>query len=691
MSTVPDQLEKLVAMLDRGLITREQFDAQRDQLLAGGEGGQAPVTAPPVVASDPSMRSSVGAYGLISLIGEGGMGAVYRGRHRSDTLAERQGGDVAIKVMHPQYARDPGYRDRFEREASLGLKLAHPGIVKVHDLVVDGGELALVMDHVDGRPLTESIGEAVGPIPWERAWPLVDRLLDAVAYAHAQGVVHRDIKPDNILLTADGTPWIIEFGIAKDLDASGTRTGTGMGTVEYMAPEQYTEAKAVDARADVYSLGMILYEMLAGRLPWEATAPQFEILEQKARRGLVSPRNFCSAIPPEVEAALAPALSATPEGRPPSAHALRDHLQSAWSFPAQPSGGPAAASPGVAPSPPPRVAAPAPAPPHPAPPRSGSAPTVLEPVGAIGAGSGGVPGAPNSAAIQHPQGVPDGVHARAYPEASSGRGSPKLFLVAAGLAAALALLPTSFWVEGGVAYWGYRFLEGNETLWNWNEGISRALRLLLAFSAVLLALLPLARRTAAWLLLVVAVAPPMANALWPRATLVVEDLGSGGDVTLPLVRFLAIPIYFFGNWIAIVMSGARSKGRLGSAEIALLVSGTLALFLYLCLDLVVMVRAEETLSNIVAFTISGFWCMGALAFVIPGRPMRTLAALWLVCEILLVSVHYAFWLDRWTIGSTDMPHIVGSASWALAAAVFFTVGRAWRASMPSAPPRPRTP
>jgi len=346
LSTIADELEKFASMLERGLITREQFEAQRDKLLAGDA---APVSGPapaPAQGSDPAMRSSVGAYQLISMIGEGGMGAVYRGRHRSETLAERQGGDVAIKVMHPQYARNTEYRARFEREASLGLKLDHPGIVKVHDLVVDGGELALVMDHVDGWPMTDAIGEVVGPIPWPKAWALFEKLLDAVSYAHDQGVVHRDLKPDNVLLTPDGSPRVIDFGIAKDLDASGTRTGTGMGTVEYMAPEQYADAKAVDARADIYSLGMILYEMLAGRLPWDATATQFQILEQKARKQLMSPSAFCREIPPEIVATLSPALSADPAERPASARAFASSLKAVMS--ARPMGTGGASSPPAA-------------------------------------------------------------------------------------------------------------------------------------------------------------------------------------------------------------------------------------------------------------------------------------------------------------------------------------------------------
>ena len=312
MPSVPDQLDKLIQMLKDGFITREQFEKQRDHLFADSE------ASPSASGSDPTMLTEVGAYRLLGLIGEGGMGAVYRGRHRSETMAERQGGDVAVKVMHAQYARNPDYRDRFEREAALGMKLDHPGIVKVHDLVVDGGNLALVMDYVEGRSLNDQIGEAVGTIPWEKAWPVFQKLLEAVGYAHDQGVVHRDIKPENILVTSDGRPLVIDFGIAKDLDASRTRTGTGMGTVEYMAPEQYTDAKAVGPQADIYSLGMILYEMLAGRLPWDADAPQFRILEQKANRELRSPSAFCSDIPQEIVAALSPGLSADPTVRPPT-------------------------------------------------------------------------------------------------------------------------------------------------------------------------------------------------------------------------------------------------------------------------------------------------------------------------------------------------------------------------------------
>ena len=325
MASVTEQLKDLVELRKEGVLTPKEFEEQKEILLTEAR-ARASQTS-----HDPTMLTEVGAYKLLGLIGEGGMGAVYRGRHRSEAMAERQCGDVAVKVIHPQYARNPDYRDRFEREAALGMKLDHPGIVKVHDLVVDGGNLALVMDFIEGQPLSESIGEVVGPIPWDRAWPLFQKLLAAVGYAHDEGVVHRDMKPENILVTPDGEPHVIDFGIAKDLDSSGTRTGTGMGTVEYMAPEQYTDAKAVDRRADVYSLGMILYEMLAGRLPWGADAPQFEILEQKARKQLMSPSAYCPVIPQAIVAALSPALSSDPDRRTATTAAFSSRLEGACS------------------------------------------------------------------------------------------------------------------------------------------------------------------------------------------------------------------------------------------------------------------------------------------------------------------------------------------------------------------------
>jgi len=305
-----EKVERLFALMEKGAITRQQYEQQRDLLLATTSG------PPPSATGDQSIPAQVGAYRILSPIGQGGMGAVYRGRHRSDIIADRQGGDVAIKVMHAQFARDPEFQARFEREASLGLKLDHPGIVKVHDLVMDAGTLALVMEHIEGRSLATVIGVEVGPIPWPRAWPMFEQLLEAVEYAHQWHVVHRDLKPDNVMVGPDGKLTILDFGIAKQAGVSGmTATGSGMGTVDYMAPEQHTDAKNVDERADVYALGMTLYEMLAGRLPWADEVDAIGVLHRKLSGDIPAPTEFYPDIPPEVVDAVMVALAAEPEGR----------------------------------------------------------------------------------------------------------------------------------------------------------------------------------------------------------------------------------------------------------------------------------------------------------------------------------------------------------------------------------------
>jgi len=332
LATVTDQLERLAALLERGHLTQAEFDQQKAALLATTSG-------PPPTGSDPSIPAQVGpaqvgAYRILSPIGQGGMGAVYLGRHRSDTIAERQGGDVAIKVMHTQFARNPDFQARFEREASLGLKLDHPGIVKVHDLVVDAGTLALVMEHVEGRSLADVIGKEVGPIPWSRAWPMFEQLLSAVEYAHGQGVIHRDLKPDNVIVGADGRLKILDFGIAKVVGGTGaTATGVGMGTVDYMAPEQHTDAKNVDERADVYALGMTLYEMLAGRLPWGDDLDAVGVLHRKLSGDIPPPTAFYPGIPTGVVGVVMGALASALERRTPSVLILGRLLAGAASTP----------------------------------------------------------------------------------------------------------------------------------------------------------------------------------------------------------------------------------------------------------------------------------------------------------------------------------------------------------------------
>lgn len=279
---VADQLAKLAELRDKGILSPTEFEQQKEILLARSGVG----------------ATSLGAYDIFELVGEGGMGKVFRGRHRTTAMSTRLGGDLAIKILHPQLAAQPGFAERFHLEAEALAALEHPNVVKIHDVVEDGSQKALVMEWVPGQPLSELIGQVMGPIPWERARSYVDPLLDAVQHAHSRKIIHRDLKPDNIRVTPDGAVKVLDFGIAKmgDDGPRRTKTGTGMGTVAYMAPEQYTHAGQVDERADIYAL----YEMVAGRLPWPEGVPEFTVLAQKQAGQIPPPTQFYPSIPPWV-------------------------------------------------------------------------------------------------------------------------------------------------------------------------------------------------------------------------------------------------------------------------------------------------------------------------------------------------------------------------------------------------------
>jgi serine/threonine-protein kinase len=316
--SIASELKELIGMLENGYITRAQFDVERDKLMSNSTSG-----------SQPGIGKSLGAYNILDEVGRGGMGVVYRARHRSSQIAMRQGGDVAVKVLHAQYSQDPTFQERFEREATLGLKLNHDGIVKVHDLIVaEGGRLALAMELVKGQELSNLIGKVRGPIPWREALAMFDGLLDAVSHAHREGVIHRDLKPDNIMVCEGGELKVLDFGIAKDEKSSGgTKDGTGMGTIDYMAPEQHRDASKVDARADIYALGMTLYEMVAGRLPWAPEAGEFDVMSAKMAGNLPPPTQFYPDIPPELVKVLVDALQVDVGSRCSSADAFRSALK----------------------------------------------------------------------------------------------------------------------------------------------------------------------------------------------------------------------------------------------------------------------------------------------------------------------------------------------------------------------------
>jgi eukaryotic-like serine/threonine-protein kinase len=231
--------------------------------VTGDEISVEPREAPSADAAqvdDPLIGSSVAHYRIVARLGGGGMGVVYRAR---DTRLER---DVALKFLPPHLGLDPRAKSRFMVEARAAAALDHPNICTVHEIGEAGdGRLFIAMACYDGRVLKDRIAE--GPLPPEEAVEIAIGIARGLAAAHARGIVHRDVKPANVMLTADGGVKLLDFGVAKLADVTITQSGVTPGTVAYMAPEQVRGENA-DARSDLWSLGVVLYEMLAGVRPF---------------------------------------------------------------------------------------------------------------------------------------------------------------------------------------------------------------------------------------------------------------------------------------------------------------------------------------------------------------------------------------------------------------------------------------
>ncbi|MGB9633149.1 MAG: protein kinase domain-containing protein, partial [Chloroflexaceae bacterium] len=252
-----------------------------------------------------------GRYALERLIGEGGMARVYAGR---DLRLNRR---VAIKIPHSHYLTDPDFLSRFRHEAQAAAMLTHPNIVDVYDVGQDGDVHYLVMEYVEGTNL-KAIITREAPLPIARAVDLAVQVALGLHAAHRAGLIHRDIKPQNIIVTPDGRAHISDFGVAKSpLSTALTETGVAFGTVDYLSPEQ-AQGRPATPLSDVYALGVVLYEMLTGRLPFTGDSA-LAVAMKHVTEPPVPLRQLVPAIPPGLEALVLQALAKDPAQRPASA------------------------------------------------------------------------------------------------------------------------------------------------------------------------------------------------------------------------------------------------------------------------------------------------------------------------------------------------------------------------------------
>ncbi|WP_217242993.1 protein kinase [Streptomyces sp. AC555_RSS877] len=282
-----------------------------------------------------------GRYQLRDLLGEGGMASVHLAY---DAVLDRQ---VAVKTLHTELGREQAFRERFRREAQAVAKLTHTNIVSVFDTgedELDGTTMPyIVMEYVEGQPLGSVLGADVrqyGAMPADKALKITADVLAALEISHEMGLVHRDIKPGNVMMTKRGVVKVMDFGIARAMQSgvtSMTQTGMVVGTPQYLSPEQAL-GRGVDARSDLYSVGIMLFQLVTGRLPFDADSP-LAIAYAHVQEEPVAPSSINRALPPAVDALIARALKKNPNERFPSAEVMRDEcLRVAASFqPAAPS------------------------------------------------------------------------------------------------------------------------------------------------------------------------------------------------------------------------------------------------------------------------------------------------------------------------------------------------------------------
>ncbi len=264
------------------------------------------------------MLKKIGHYQIIKELERGGMSTVYLAR---DQFSGRQ---VAVKLLPPQFTHDPRLRTRFKREAKAIAALEHAYIVPVYDFGEEDGLPYIVMRYMPGGTLADWITGK--PMPLEEAVPIIRRLADALDTAHRRGIIHRDLKPRNVLFDDEGQAFLSDFGLAKLSDGSATVSSMGMfGTPAYMSPEQAAGDKKIDSRSDVYSLGLVLYEMLCGQRPFNAETP-LGLMLKHVNEPVPALDVTRLNLPPKINEVLVVVLAKKPEDRYPTANALAEKL-----------------------------------------------------------------------------------------------------------------------------------------------------------------------------------------------------------------------------------------------------------------------------------------------------------------------------------------------------------------------------
>ena len=259
-----------------------------------------------------------GRYRLVELLGTGGMATIYRA---TDTGLGR---DVALKLLRPEYLRDPDFSSRFRQEAQSAASLSHPNIVTVYDYGEDPSGPYIVMELIDGEDLATILRRS-GTLPPRQVARIGAGVARALAAAHARGLVHRDIKPGNVLIGTDGQVKVVDFGIARAIaEAQVTLPGTTLGSVHYFSPEQ-ARGEPATAASDIYSLGIVLYEMLTGSRPWEGDSAASVALARLSGP-IPDPMTVRPSVPPDLAAITRRALALDPRDRWASASVLADAL-----------------------------------------------------------------------------------------------------------------------------------------------------------------------------------------------------------------------------------------------------------------------------------------------------------------------------------------------------------------------------